>query len=254
MVMTQTRATRLISGLFILVSVVLWSDFCRANDSPVSMVIEHSPFPYFISDHRIQVKAAVSDPAGVSIVRCYFREKGQADYVFIDMLPQDHHNYSGTLPAPAPETRAIEYSILAVNNVQSIYKTQMFVVDRQEGDMSAQPLPSWQQVPSDSPVLLKTELTEPPLTVPGFRDNVTIDVIESTLRFAGTGTIIVANTGSTSPVSSYWLKEFVSGSGKKVWYKQWWVWTGVAVVAGGTAVALSHDGGSDDTATVTVAW
>ncbi|MBN2384183.1 hypothetical protein JXQ70_15000 [bacterium] len=225
----------------------------RADETKPGLVIGHDPLEYYLSGHRILISARVTDPVGVSIVRCYFRAQNQADFVFIDLETGKDGLYNGYLPSPAPETETIDYSILAVNNEQAVFKTKIMRMTRRIED--DQKLPAWQSDQSEGSIILKTELAEAPETLPGFQDNLTLDVVESSLRFGGAGAVVALSSLDKPAISAHWLKEFMTSSGKKAWYKQWWVWTGVAVVAGGTAMALSQDSGSDDdNATVTVSW
>lgn len=141
--------------------------------------IEPDPVAYFVPEHRIMVRAGVTDPAGVSLVRCYFKAEEQADFMFVKMDGIGDDKYQGVLPAPSPYTRIIKYIFLAVNNNKGVVKTETF--EMAKGD--TQDLPEWQQVSSEGDIRVSTEIPEMNKPPEGFGDSITTDVAESSVRF-----------------------------------------------------------------------
>lgn len=121
----------------------------------------------------------ITDEAGGMLARCYFRAKGEVDFVFVDMPLETGNEYAGILPASSANTEAIEYLLLAVNNNKVVVRSAIFEVDREEGDTP----PVWQKVDSSGRVSVMTELARAPQTIPGFTDSIITDVVESALRF-----------------------------------------------------------------------
>jgi len=134
---------------------------------------------YFIPGARIQVKALVSDEAGVWLVRCYFKAKGETDYVFVEMPLIVGNEYIGVLPAPSAATSAIEYIILSVNQNAVVVRSQVFEARSDTGREK----PLWQDVNMSGSVAVNTELARAPRSLPGFADNIAADVVESVFRF-----------------------------------------------------------------------
>lgn len=141
--------------------------------------ISHTPVDYFIPGARIQVKALVSDEAGVWIVRCYFKAKGETDYVFVEMPLMVGNEYIGVLPAPSEATSAIEYILLSVNQNGVVVRSQVFEARSDTGREK----PVWQDVNMSGSVAVNTELARAPRSLPGFADNIAADVVESVFRF-----------------------------------------------------------------------
>jgi hypothetical protein len=140
--------------------------------------IKHEPIKYFVSGKRIRIAADVTDPEGVNVVRCYFKGKEQADFVFVPMTPGSS-TYTAILPATAKNATSIEYLFLAVNNKNQVVKTQQFSVNID----ASQPAPPWQDMAMEGPIKVSTELAQTPADLPGFSDSITMDVVESSLRF-----------------------------------------------------------------------
>ena len=141
--------------------------------------ISHTPVDYFVPGFRIQVKALISDEGGVMLVRCYFRAKGEADYVFVDMPLVVGNEYEGILPAPSESTEEIEYLLLVVNNDGVVVRSQEFTSKRADD----QEKPPWQEVDSSGDITIKTEVAQAPETVAGFSDSIVGDAVESAFRF-----------------------------------------------------------------------
>ena len=141
--------------------------------------ISHTPVDHFVPGFRIGVKALISDEAGIMLARCYFRSKGEADYVFVDMPLEVGNEYAAVLPAPSETTEEIEYILLAVNNDGVVVRSQTFSAKKAETDEK----PSWQELDSGGDITIKTELANAPEALPGFSDSIVSDVVESAFRF-----------------------------------------------------------------------
>jgi hypothetical protein len=165
-------------GALILFVLAPGFDGVKAQTAPETN-ISHTPVDYFMPGFRIQVKALISDEAGVLMARCYFKAKGEADYVFVDMPLVMGNEFAGILPAPSESTEEIEYLILAVNNDGVVVRSQEFIARRAEDRGK----PPWQEVDSAGDITIKTELAQAPETVAGFSDSIVTDVVESALRF-----------------------------------------------------------------------
>jgi hypothetical protein len=162
---------------FIAASLLAPLVFSGAAQAATSM--KHDAPDYFVPDQRIRMEAQVEDPQGVNLVRCYFKAVGEADLVFVPMNMTGKNEYAGILPAPSQSTTQIEYLFLAVNSAKQVVRSQTFTVTKNP----AKGLPEWQEVPKEGEIKVSMELGKPPKELPGFSDNVTIDVVESGARF-----------------------------------------------------------------------
>ncbi|PIE71392.1 MAG: hypothetical protein CSA22_02475 [Deltaproteobacteria bacterium] len=141
--------------------------------------VKHKPIKYFVSGSRIEIKAKVRDPSGVSLVRCYFKGTAEADYVFVELTSDNGKQYQGLLPAPGENTEMIDYLFLVVNGNRQVVRTQSYQVEKKDKKYT----PGWQQAKTDQAVQVYSELPNPPSMPPGFSDSVTMDVVESAFRF-----------------------------------------------------------------------
>ena len=265
--MVKQRGKRLGIMLFLL-AVFLWvlpiGGALGADAPKIEMEIDTDPITTFVPGKRIRVQAEVEDPAGVKLVRCYFKAVGQADYVFVPMTITEGNRWQGILPAPSEDTPAISYLILAANNKDQVVRTQAFQAERVPADKGA--LLDYQQVASTGSIRVSTELAEAPAEVPGFTDSVTMDVVESSARFGfvaagiytatqigaaggATGAAAAATSGGTVAASTGLSTGAMVGIGAGA----------AAVVGGGIAVAAGGGGGDDPPApepepTVSGSW
>ncbi len=242
------------SGIVLsLLAVFLWIlPVCGAFGAGAQKVeteIDTDPITTFVPGKRIRIKAEVEDPAGVKLVRCYFKAVGQADYVFVPMALSEGDQYQGILPAPAENTAAISYLILAVNNKDQVVRTQAFQAERKPADQGA--LPEYQQVASTGSIQVSTELSSAPATVPGFTDSIVMDVVESSARFgfvaAGiyTATQIASTGGATGAAAAATSGGTVAASTGLSTGAMVGIGAGAAAVVGGGA-AIAGGGGGDD--------
>ncbi len=219
-----------------------------AAPAGVQTGVVHGPPAYFVPGYRLQLDATVSDPAGVSVVRCYFKAAGEADYVFVPMTRTGGTSkgvlYSGVLPAPTPGTKQVKYLFLVVNNNNNVIKTQTFTIIGENKDKA----PAWQHGAGKDQIQVSMELDKVPSELRGFTDNIAINKIESGARFglvAGglyyltkdkkshtTGRAASSNyAGEITAKAAGYSTKFLVGAGV----------LGAAVVGG--AIALSGGGG-----------
>lgn len=215
----------------------------QAAETSASTKIMHTPPAYFIPGHRIAVKADVTDKAGITVARCYFRATDQADYVFVSLNPATDGTYEGILPAPSKETQTVTYLFLAVNGKGKIVKTESFSVNKIEGEE----IPAWQQTGSEGNIQVSTELAKAPESVSGFSDSITMDVTESSARFgAVSGGIYAATAGSAgSAAATAGAAGAVGASTGLSTTALVGIGAGVAAVAGGIAALAGGGGGTN---------
>jgi len=151
-----------------------------AAKGPATTRVKHKPIKYFVPGSRIALDARVSDKSGIKLVRCYFKADDQAEYVFVPMTESSSGLYRAVLPAPADYAVRIEYLFLVVNRNEQVVKTHPFQVKKSGAEKEP---PQWQQTGGAGDLSIYTELPQPPDSVAGFSDSVTIDVVESSLRF-----------------------------------------------------------------------
>ena len=221
------------------------------NDASISSesatTMKHTKPDFFVADQRIRLQAEVENPAGIKLVRCYFKAAGEADLVFVHMTMTGKNEYAGILPAPAPGTSQIEYLFLAVNSANVVVRTQNFYIYKDENKKT----PIWQKIHKEGEIKVSMELGKAPTEVAGFSDNVTIDIVESGARFgvvallyhsisaasvsAATAATGATTAGTITAGTAGWSTATIVGIG-----------VGAAAVVGGTAVAVGDDGGSHD--------
>lgn len=148
---------------------------------------------YYVSGSRINVSAEITDPKGVSETRLYFKSSDEMNYMFVDMA-KDGNKYTGTIPAPSKETKAIDYIVLVKNVENKVFKTQSFRV----ADKNNKELPAWQTSENIGNVYVKTELAKAPEAIEGFSDSIVLDTVESTAKFGVVAGIISADLAGSS--------------------------------------------------------
>jgi len=184
------KTVRVFMAALMLVSLHMPMAFAQEK---LSTKVTHKPLKYFVSGHRIQVGAEISDKAGVSVVRCYFKSPEQADYVFVSMSQSEKNLYQGILPAPDQNTDNIIYLFLVANKNNQIIKTQEFLLKNDAG----KDVPPWQQTNMEGDVQVSTEIGQAPKEPKGFRDSILMDQSESAIRLSG-ATLLLAGSGWTA--------------------------------------------------------
>ena len=86
----------------------------------------------------------------------------------------------GTIPAPSILTLSLEYLILVKTDKNKVFKTKkLLAIAKKNGSK----LPNYQKPIDKKIIKVKTELSHKPKRIRGFRDNITIDMIESSAKF-----------------------------------------------------------------------
>lgn len=220
-----------------------------AGATPASTSITVKGPTSVVPGKRVTLSAEVTDPAGIELVRCYFRSAGEADYVFVPMSALVGATYAATLPAPAATTTAFDYVVLAVTGLGVVVKTATTTVAVDSDATKA--TPGYQQVTTEGQLQVSTELSQAPPTVAGFSDNLTVDVVESGSRFmlvSGAGAAgLLTSSGSAAGTTAATTTATTSVSSATIMGIKaatfWWIVAGVVAVAAGTAVAASSSGG-----------
>ena len=145
--------------------------------SPTRII--HAPVVAFAPGARILLRATLVDEAPVVAFRCYFRETGQANFVFVDMMGAGANKFVAVLPAPQAATSAIEYVLLAANGRREVVRTRTFTMTRASA-VEASGLQSrlfgWE-------VVVQTDLPRVPSTLAGFADQIALRGVGPHLRF-----------------------------------------------------------------------
>ncbi|GEM_PF-3071272 len=251
--MKRFRSNSLAQILALIAAVLIAVPLNTFAQGPATQ-IKPLPLEYFVSEHRIKVSADVADEAGIKLVRCYFRAAGQADYVFVQMDPAKGNTYEGILPKPDTDTQTLEYIFLAVNQKDQVVKTEIFKVEKGEG----KEVPEWQKVTSEGEIRVSTELAKAPETLPGFKDSITLDAVESAGRFGtAVGIYLLIDTGSggsAAPAAEEKIQRFQEANKASVGKESASGLSTKAIVAiaagvvagGGAIVALADNGGDED--------
>jgi len=239
------RASIIFSVCFFLVLPGFLTALAAVEAQPRTRM-QHTPPGYFIPAHRIQVEAQVKDPAGVEIVRCYFRAAGEANYVFVPMTHIRRSTFAAVIPAPAAGTDQIEYLFLSVNTDNQVVKSQVFYIEKRDEDR----VPAWQEAAGEDEIRLYMELDQVPSELAGFSDNIVIDAVESGVRFGiaagGIYQVSGLTTASTSGAAATATSAGTVTAGSAGIGTATLVTAGAAGAAavGGTAVAVTSDSGS----------
>jgi hypothetical protein len=95
---------------------------------PETQIFHEQLFVFFSGD-SLPLKVAVTDPAGVSEVRCYFRFDHSAPFVYSIMVSAGDHEFTTQLPAATSTVKDIEYLFLVVNGRKQAILSPMFAVN-----------------------------------------------------------------------------------------------------------------------------
>ncbi len=222
-----------------------------ADPVEVTTKIKHKPLDYLVPGKRIKMEVVVKDKQKIHTVRCYFKAKGEADFIFAGMQAQGQNTYTALLPAPTDQAGSIEYVVLTVNQANQVIKTQTFTTDVRPGEK----VPDWQTDRSDDPITLGTELAQAPSDLTGFSDAINIDVVESSARFglvagglysassAAAGAGAAVGTAGATGAAAATTATVVAGAGLSTVATVGIVAAGAAAI-GGTVAATSSGGGS----------
>lgn len=95
-----------------------------ADDPPA---IEHQPIPCTIPAKPVSICAAIADDAMVAKAKVYFRPADDKFYSWVEMA-FGGLNYCGTLPAPRPKLKAIEYYVQATDDQFQSQRTSTYQI------------------------------------------------------------------------------------------------------------------------------
>jgi len=186
--------------------------------------IKHKPIKHFVVEKRIQVQADIKDKKGIELVRCYFKSKESADFVFVPMIHMDKNTFEGILPAPSKATQSIEYLFLSVNKANVIVKTQIFTTTSDDNSKFA----GADAYKGDIKVFSEIEMASTPQ---GFTDSIVVDVIESSGRFGIVAGGLYAQTAGTSSAAGVTSTAGASGTAASA--------TSVGVVTAGAGLSTT---------------
>lgn len=164
-------------------------------------LIEQAAGPLLFPGQGVSVQAMVSDPLGVLAVRCYFRYRRDAEFVFVEMEQAEPGLYQRVLPPPAEPMPEMEYLFLAVNGRRQVVRTSPAVVSNL-GKIRL-PLPAANR--ESSPVLIDLPVA-PKTSVLGLaRDHERVSPVVFAKRFGLTAGLYntVAHEKSSSLVQGY---------------------------------------------------
>lgn len=232
----QRYSHKLIFNLLIS-AIICFFIFPSSADCSDQIQIKHKPIKYYITGKRIQLEAAFQDPSGISIARCYFREKGNGEFFFVSMAQIHGNTFQGILPKTSKASASLEYLFLAVNGENQVVKTQLFSTPRKDTTK----IPSWQKIRDTGDITIATELQTAPDETPGFSDSIIVDVVESSARFGMVaGIYSISTAGASGAAASSTATGTVSATAGIST-------TTIGVAAAGAAVAGAVvAGGGDD--------
>ena len=214
--------------------------------SKSTTTMKHTKPDFFVADQRIQLQAEVENPAGINLVRCYFKAAGEANMVFVPMIMDDKNEYACILPAPSKVTTQIEYLFLSVNSDKKIIRSQIFTITQNAN----KGIPAWQEISKQGEIKVSMEIGKATTELAGFSDDVTIDVVESCARFGVVAMMyhhissatISSATASTGATSAGTITAGTAGYSTATIVG---IGLGAAAAVGGTAVATNEAGGGD---------
>jgi hypothetical protein len=122
----------MISAVKTLIPVAFGGAMLAMAAAHAAVEIEHDPVEESPAGSRIELSAEITDDDnGIELVRAYFKVPEAADYVFAEMQPQaeEENTFTGLLPAPAQDTRAIDYFLLVRNGEGEVVKSQNFSIE-----------------------------------------------------------------------------------------------------------------------------
>lgn len=239
------------------VSLILPVNLASAAEGAVQTKMKHESPDTFVPGFRIILEAKISDEAGIKEARCYFKAKDSAEFIFVDMQKADG-GLEAILPAPDLGVRAVNYFFLSLNGKNKVARSQVFEIVEQDTDSAKDlkeaeqakakgkdidldnvkdrlmeklekeqkaKLKKHQTVKKDGTIKAKTDASEPPAKVKGFRDKIEVVAVAPALQYSmmkeGTATVTATSGGI--------------GAGAVI--------AGLAVIAGGAALAGGGGGG-----------
>lgn len=237
-----------------------------AAEEVANTKIRHDAPDTYIPDFRIVLSADIKDDSGIKEARCYFKQKNEPDFIFIEMTATAEGNYEAILPAPELGSGAIDYFFLVRNGRSKVVRSQFFELkeyvtpqlselkeaDRRDPQEKSKlqekledrvkeefdkRLKKYQTTHKEGTIQAKTELPKAPSKVSGFSDRIEVVAVEESMRYTVTAMPTIAVTGGGIGLGG--------------------IIAGLAVIGGGAALAGGGGGGgggggSTPTATLTV--
>ncbi|KJR43556.1 secreted protein [Candidatus Magnetoovum chiemensis] len=88
----------------------------------------HNPRDYYMASYKSVLEVKISALVGINQVRCYFKTKGDGDYLFVYAKLVKPEVYTCTLPAADVDTEEVNYFFLILNGNRTITTTQKFAL------------------------------------------------------------------------------------------------------------------------------
>lgn len=131
------------------------------------LTIHHEPYSYVISGKRTVIQAVISSTASIQSAYCRFRSAENGAYAQVPMqsAPGTFFTFTATLPGLGASSKALRYSIVAVDSAGNEMKSQEYSIDVKASSV----LPGWQLEDAREPLTIKLENKEMPLE--GFSDS-----------------------------------------------------------------------------------
>lgn len=98
---------------------------------PETQIFHEQLFAFFLGD-SLPLNVAVTDPAGVAEVRCYFRFDHSAPFVYSVMANAGDHVFTTKLPAATSTVKDVEYLFLVVNGRKQAILSSTFTVNKMD--------------------------------------------------------------------------------------------------------------------------
>lgn len=141
------------------------TEILQTSTSPVT--IHHDPYSYVITGKRSTIQAVISSANSIQAVYCRFRATENGAYAVVPMVqaPGTQFTYVATLPSLGAVSRALRYTIIAIDSMGNESRSQEFII----AVKSSAVLPGWQLENSLDMIRIKRENKDKPLE--GFADS-----------------------------------------------------------------------------------
>lgn len=139
----------------------------KTATAPDEIRIVHDPYSYVVTGKRTVMYAVIiSSPGALQTVRCRFRSAEGGEFAFVPMekISGTLYSYTATLPALSESTRALRYSIVAIDTANKETSSREFITPVRATSV----VPGWQVEPSHDKI--KVRLEKPGKPLEGFFD------------------------------------------------------------------------------------
>ena len=96
---------------------------------PVTQIFHQQVFS-FLEATSLPLEVAVSDPAGIKEVRCYFRFDSSVPFVYSEMVSSGNNVFTTRIPATISSVQKIEYVFLVVNGQKQAILSSTFTLNK----------------------------------------------------------------------------------------------------------------------------